>query len=228
MVARSTVINSLLERFAEPRYLEIGVNKGETFFSVPLTTRKVAVDPEFLFDFAAHAADEPNSEYHQVTSDIYFADIVEPTRQFDVIYLDGLHTFDQTLRDFIHAVDHLSPSGVIVVDDVQPNSYHASLKSMEEAYGIKAWLGSDDWSWMGDVYRLVFFIQSYYSRFSLRVIEDNHGQAVIWRKPRRSTELLPLTVAETASVPFEATIFNKAAMARKPFVEILAEIGAGP
>ena len=43
-----------------------------------------------------------------------------PDAQFDVIYLDGLHTVEQTLRDLLNALPHLQPQGVIVIDDVRP------------------------------------------------------------------------------------------------------------
>lgn len=64
-------INTLLESLgSNSRYLEIGVETGQTFFSISATF-KTAVDPILLFDIQAAEADHPDSEYLQISSDHY-------------------------------------------------------------------------------------------------------------------------------------------------------------
>ena len=123
---RHRAVNRLLSLYDQPRYLEIGVARGDTFDKVnaPL---KVAVDPKFRFDHVEAQRANPGTTYHDVTSDEYFGKHVEATEKFDVIYLDGLHTFEQTLRDLNNALEHLEPHGVILIDDVRPHTYLASL-----------------------------------------------------------------------------------------------------
>jgi hypothetical protein len=85
-------LRTILALFAEPSNLEIGVNTGETFFAVD-AVRKVAVDPRFQFDVDAAREREPRSEFFEVESDVYFGEFIRPDEIFDVIYLDGHHTF---------------------------------------------------------------------------------------------------------------------------------------
>jgi hypothetical protein len=39
--------------------------------------------------------------------------------------------------------------------------------------------------WMGDVYRLVFFVETFCQQYSYCTVNNNHGQLVLWREPRR-------------------------------------------
>ncbi len=62
----------------------------------------------------------------RTTSDEYFArpDPLGATdgRPFDLAFIDGLHLFEYSLRDFIHAEQHSRYGSVIVFDDVLPRS----------------------------------------------------------------------------------------------------------
>lgn len=178
-ISRSEAINRLLSLSIAPRtYLEIGVRRGETFHAV-CSERKIAVDPKFIIK-----AREPESSYHEITSDDFFSD---NTEQFDLIFLDGMHTFEQTLRDLLNAIVYLKPRGVVVIDDVRPSSYAAALHSEARAQELKKALGIDDGgAWMGDVFRLVFFIETFLQAFSYATIRETHGVLVLWKKPRGS------------------------------------------
>lgn len=220
-VTRKRAVQGLLKLFPEPSYLEIGVNEGATFTKVK-ARRKVAVDPAFLFDVPEAAAAHPGSEFHEITSDEYFGTVVDPDERFDVIYLDGLHTFEQTLRDFTNAVHHLAPHGAIVIDDVCPVSYLASLPDRENYFRVRDFLEVTDKSWMGDVYRLVFFVETFYQHMSYATIADNHGQAVIWRE--RRTEVPHRMVRDTGELTFEEFVLGRDHMNLMPYRDILARV----
>ena len=112
---RAAVLRPFTRLYDDARYLEVGVRNANTFNRVQEAGFKVAVDPVFAFDVEAARRDNPRHEYHEITSDEYFATAVEPDQQFDLIYLDGLHVHEQTLRDLMNALHHLQPQGVIVV-----------------------------------------------------------------------------------------------------------------
>jgi hypothetical protein len=191
-VTRNRVVQSVLDLFDAPDYLEIGVNKGMTFNALKAAT-KVAVDPKFLFDFNAVAAEVPGTSFHETTSDDFFGRIAARGAGFDVIYLDGLHTAEQTIRDLINAISFLKPNGVIIIDDVFPCSYVASLPDRHETRVIRKATGDTLGAWMGDVYRLVFFVETFCQQFNYCTVNNNHGQLVMWREPRESVPLRTLT-----------------------------------
>jgi hypothetical protein len=214
---RHKVVQPFLDCFDTPDYLEVGVARGLTFHAVT-AARKTAVDPHFRFDVDKHAG--PGIAYHEVTSDEYFGAIIEPSRRFDVIYLDGLHTFEQTLRDLMSAQLFLAERGVIVIDDVWPNSFAAACSTLEANQTLRRKLAIESPAWMGDVFRLLYFIDSFMQQFTCRIVCDNFGQAVLWRQARGAvTERRVLDVALTG---YEDLLLG-GAFDGEPLADILAD-----
>lgn len=221
---RFTVNQRLLDLYPSPAYLEIGVQEGLTFHRLD-AARKVAVDPTFVFDVDAARRDNPAAAYHQMPSDDYFATRRAFDERFDVIFIDGLHTFDQTLRDLLNAVSCLKPGGVIIVDDVMPASYAASLPSFEESVHLRQLLGDAYPAWMGDVYRLVFFIRDYMTAFDYATIAENHGQTVLWPAIREHT-VPPRSVEAIARLEYLQSVTEREAFNLRPFAAIEAAVRA--
>ena len=221
MVSRAEVVNRMTGLFARPRYLEIGVAAGETFLNVSAAT-KVAVDPNFNLDVAAYA--NSTQIFYETTSDEYFSKHNDPQDKFDVVYIDGLHTFEQTLRDFTNAMESLSPNGIVVIDDVLPTSYAAALSSQLDAMLVKQATDDDDNSWMGDTYKLVYFIHAFFPSLRLRTVNDNHGQAVVWRTPRAAADFQTYSIQEICSLEFLDVIKNQACFGMAALDKIVTEI----
>lgn len=219
-VSRREVVQAFLDLFEAPAYLEVGVFQGETF-SPLRAARKVAVDPSFPPGVAERLEREPATEVHRAPSDAYFGGLCRSDR-FDVIYLDGLHTFEQTLRDLLNAVLLLRHPGVIVVDDVLPDSYAASLREMRRAGQLRQRHPSANGNWMGDVYRLVFFVDSFLQQFRYRMVADNHGQLVIWRA--RRPEVADRRVEWVARAAWEDIVTDEATQRRMPLAGIVEEV----
>jgi hypothetical protein len=178
-MAKAQQINDLLRSFErDTNYLELGVQEGITFDAVD-SARKTAVDPRFLFT----AANDQVKTYQEVSSDAFFSSIPKDER-FDVVFIDGLHTFEQTLRDFINTTSFLADDGYILIDDVKPSSYAASLRDSGQAQRLKLAIGEKSGSWMGDVFRLVYFIDSFFQQFSFQLIDPADCKLVVWRAPR--------------------------------------------
>jgi hypothetical protein len=81
-----------------------------------------------------------------------------------------------------------------------------------------------DTSWMGDVYKLVFFVETFFQQFSYATILNNHGQLVLWRQRRAR-------VVPRANDVFSRLQFFHCATARPvfrmmPFEQILALVKA--
>jgi hypothetical protein len=177
---RAERINALARLLNAKRYLEIGVAFGETFFDVNIPF-KTAVDPFFRFDYQARA--DKQTQFFQVPSDEFFKQ-AEPST-FDIIFLDGLHTYEQTTRDFLNSLRLAHHKTIWLMDDTVPNDVFSANPNQEKCYLLRKKLGGDDWAWMGDVYKCVFFIDRAMPFFDFRTF-GGHGQTVVWRsnKPR--------------------------------------------
>lgn len=227
-ITRATVVQRFLDLFDEPTYLEIGVNRGSTFHEVR-AAKKVAVDPSFLF-MESEREKSSAVEYHEITSDEYFSVSAASDLSFDVIFIDGLHTFDQTLRDLLNAVLLIKRTGVIIVDDVIPNSYDASLADFSEIIKLRqnsdelGTLWVSDGSWMGDVYKVPFFVDAFMQQMSFATVSENHGQTVIWRKTRATANLPQPSFERVSRLDFRDTILSRKAFKLKSIDVIANEV----
>jgi hypothetical protein len=178
------VVNAFTALHPRARYLEVGVWAGDTFLAVE-AGRKVAVDIDFKLDLEAARREQPHTAFHRMPSDAYFGG-PGAGEVFDVILLDGLHTFEQTLRDLLNAAERLQHRGVIIIDDLLPTDELAALPSLDELQRRRdagePWRGH----WMGDVYRLGVFVDSFMPSWTWRAVGGEMGQLVMWRQPRAS------------------------------------------
>jgi SAM-dependent methyltransferase len=122
--SRTEVINKLLRRFNRPTtYLEIGVRDPEDNFVKISSEQKFSVDPGF--EVQENKADFP------CTSDVFFRRLKSREwkgvpDQFDLIFIDGLHTAEQADRDIANSLEILAEGGFIVMHDCNPpTEWHA-------------------------------------------------------------------------------------------------------
>ncbi|MGV6850271.1 MAG: class I SAM-dependent methyltransferase [Marinibacterium sp.] len=165
------------------RYLEIGVFKGETFVPFQCAS-KDAVDPEFRFDTDTAAAD--GTRFFQQTSDAFFRD---PARdgeaKYDLVFIDGLHTYEQTLRDLMNVLLHTHDRSLILIDDTFPSDVFSAEPDQGRAYQHRKRTGSKDLRWHGDVYKLVYFIHDFLPTLSYATIRGaGNPQTLVWRQRR--------------------------------------------
>jgi hypothetical protein len=182
MTVASDRINQLLGLTNGNSYLEVGVEQGHTFHAVT-AGNKVAVDPRFLFDVDASMRDFPHCEYHETTSDRYFEKL-GPGREFDLIFLDGMHTYEQTYRDFNSALMHLAPRGIIVMDDTFPKDVYSSHRSMEMALQLRREYAEARPGWHGDTFKAVILIATFNPLIDYCTIAGNGQkcQTFLWRR----------------------------------------------
>ncbi len=219
---RSDVVQSVLDLFTRPRYLEIGVNEGKTFHQIK-AFEKVGVDPEYLFDVPTARIEHPENTYVVKTSDEYFYHVFGKRKPFDVVFIDGLHCFDQVLRDFINSCELLSAGGVVIIDDVMPRDFISSLPSIDMMFAMRRAQGSPDATWMGDVYKLIFFISAFMPAFSYATVEENHGQTLCWREARPVT---PRPIKAIVDLDFTHVTLEKGIMNFMPHQKIIESIVA--
>jgi hypothetical protein len=104
-----------------------------------------------------------------MTSDAYFA--ANPEARFDVIFIDGLHLYDQVRRDLVNALAALNPGGWIALHDSFPRDW------LEEHVPQIVTSG-----WTGDGWKVAFELLET-EGVDFRLVAIDHGVLVV--KPLR-------------------------------------------
>jgi len=222
MMNRLEIVSSLLSKFDQPRYLEIGVGDIQNFGAV-VAHKKVGVFPRLPEKFNEVERRAESETVFSDSSDHFFSQTSQ-SDVFDVIFIDGHHTFDQSLRDTLNATEHLSQNGVIVVDDVVPSSYYAAIPDLAISRAVRNALGVNDKSWMGDVYKLPFFIAAYLQPFSYVTVEDSHGVLLLWRQQREEHQIRRLSPAEIGALDFSQTVLQREMFNFCPWAAVLERL----
>jgi hypothetical protein len=207
-VTRIDVIRAALAAVDGRRYLEIGVKDGECFDAVEAAT-KVAVDPRFAFRPPLGARlrtafrASSGTLYFGTTSDGFFAGPARRLAPFDVVFVDGLHTYEQAYRDIVNALGVLRREGVVVVHDCNPASAAAAAPTLDEAASTDGFNGE----WNGDVYRAIVRLRT---RDDLRVSVLDVDQGVGIVRNGVPAERLDLTVTEVDGLGYGAFARDRA------------------
>jgi hypothetical protein len=133
-----------LHRRLRPRtYLEIGVDAGRSLALALPETLAIGVDPAPCLEVELQA----NARVLAESSDSFFAHH-DVTGMFggvgiDLAFVDGLHLFEQVLRDLANVGCHLAPGGCVVIHDTLPyNRVMVQRRRTTE-------------KWSGDVWKVV-------------------------------------------------------------------------
>jgi len=76
-------------------------------------------------------------KYHKLYEDksyIILPKLLEKKNEYDLIFIDGWHTFDYTLLDFFYANLLLRKGGIIVIDDAYHQGVNKCLKYLDSNY----------------------------------------------------------------------------------------------
>jgi hypothetical protein len=113
-----------LQRFHETlrpeHYLEIGVDEGTTLALARPPTLAIGVDPQPRLG----ATFQAQTRLFFETSDDFFATSqlrsLLGEKQLGLVFIDGLHVFEQSLLDFINAERFCGPRSVVLFHDTIP------------------------------------------------------------------------------------------------------------
>jgi len=129
--SRTTLIQYLQQTFKFQDYLEIGCGDNQSFLE--LSGSKIFRKAECV--------DPTRGGTHRMTSDAYFSSILEHNRvnnipnntSFDIIFVDGLHSADQSYRDVLHSLALIRPGGIVMMHDCNPrqNSFQIPYEGKE-------------------------------------------------------------------------------------------------
>jgi hypothetical protein len=171
-------INALAKILRAERYLEIGVYRGETFRDVDIVDR-TAVDPNFLFDTTE--LENQHTHFFKQTSDDFFAS--QPLgAPYDIAFIDGLHTFEQLVRDLSNALLRTHENSVLILDDTVPNDVYSTLPTVASTYRHRVAAGDLDTSWHGDVFKIIYYIHDFWPGLNYRtIVGSGNPQTLVWK-----------------------------------------------
>ncbi len=125
---RIALVNLLCATKLDGNYLEIGCQGNTLFDAVPMIN-KTGVDPTA-------------GGTHRKFSDDFFK---SNKTYFDVIFIDGLHVYDQVHRDVANAIRFLKPGGWVAMHDMLPlNAIQEHVPNISPG------------PWSGDVWKVAF------------------------------------------------------------------------
>ncbi len=139
-------------------YLEIGVCKNEVFNTIPLEIKnKIGVDPV-------------EGGTHRMESDEFFS---QNSKIFDVIFIDGLHTYEQCQKDCINSLKFLRDDGIIFLHDLLPkNSFEAAVPRKQTR-------------WTGDVWKVAAEL-TFSENLKFRIANIDNGVGILKKKKNYS------------------------------------------
>ncbi len=158
---RVTVTSLLLTEKRSTRYLEIGC-AGNDLFDAVMADEKIGVDPR-------------RGGTHRMTSDAFFS--TYDGEAFDVVFIDGLHLYQQVRRDLDGALRVLKPGGWIAIHDMLPRDWLEEHVPQIRTRG-----------WTGDGWKVAFELLAS-PDVEFRMLAIDHGVVVV--KPLHDRPVIP-------------------------------------
>jgi Methyltransferase domain len=209
-VNRIKIVQQALDERTKPVYLEIGVSNGVSFRCIA-ADEKIAVDPALrlsarsrkLADAKAHA-----THYFETTSNAFFASQTAflAQRGIDVALIDGLHSYEQVVRDVENTLRYLRDDGVIVLHDCNPATASIGFPatSYDDFLAHKRWrrlLSRIFLPWSGDVWKAIVHLRSTRDDLQIAVLKSDFGIGVIRKGPPESR--LSYSAAQIEALDYE-------------------------
>ena len=174
-----------LHRRLRPRgYFEVGVFRGHSLSMAACPAVGIDPAPQVQVDLG------PNARVVQLPSDAFFALEPEALRDLvpqplDLALIDGLHHWEQALRDVRNVWPWMSHGGLIVLDDVLPREQaEAGPKPVTAA-------------WAGDVWKVVDILRA--AHVPLTLVDTQPTGCALVATHVRAPEFA--AVAPTADLP---------------------------
>mgnify|MGYP001269169041 FL=1 len=192
-IFRWDLIQFLINKYDYKTYLEIGCDKDQSFSKIEIPY-KVGVDPI-------------SGGTIRKTSDDFFKTNKE---KFDIIFIDGLHHYEQVIIDIDNALNILNDNGHILVHDCLPRTIAHQA--------IPRYRGS----WNGDVWKSIVELRT---RKNLEVVtcEIDFGVGIIQKK--ENSKILNLKIDNFKNLKFKDYFHrNKEFMNVISYDEVLKKI----
>ncbi len=156
-MTRSELINLIIKKSNYKSYLEVGVNIPEApgwNFGTINAEIKNSVDPE-----------KKARATYLMTSDEFFDKTIKI--KYDVIFIDGLHIFEQAYRDITNSLKWLNENGTIIVHDCNPVLEITQRRKRASE------------TWHGDVWKAILKLRMEEPDVTIYTVDTDQGCTVI-------------------------------------------------
>jgi len=167
---RIDLIQHIIEKKNYKNYLEIGCHSNEVFDKICI--EKIGVDPV------------SGGNYRGFSDDFFKKNKIN----FDCIFIDGLHEYDQVKRDIVNSIKVLNRNGMIILHDCLPPSINHQRVPRTR------------YSWNGDVWKAIVEIRTWEHVDTYTVLADQ-GLGVI--KYKKNTNKLDLNNISFKNLKFK-------------------------
>tara|TARA_B100000767_G_scaffold114440_1_gene109161 strand:+ start:276 stop:971 length:696 start_codon:yes stop_codon:yes gene_type:complete len=150
---RFEIIQNIIEFKRYKSYLEIGCDRNQSFSNINIDKR-VGVDPV-------------EGGTHKMTSDEFF---LNNRDKFDIIFIDGLHQYEQVIKDVKNSLNCLTKNGIILLHDCLPRTLWNQIYPR---------INSD---WNGDVWKAIVECRTYENIDTYTCIADRGIGVIVPRK----------------------------------------------
>jgi hypothetical protein len=125
--------------------------------------------------------------------------------------VDGLHQYEQAIKDILCAYSHVREGGFIVVHDCNPRSENAAARAPVPS----------EREWNGDVWKAIYDLRQNYPEIPYVVLDVDQGLGIIRKRNNRTYE--PMYRAEYIPLPFgELARRRKELLQLTPVTDIFA------
>ena len=157
---RWDMIEYLIKKNNYKKYLEIGCDQNQLFSRINIQN-KVGVDPA-------------SGGNVRETSDNFFE---KNKDMFDIIFIDGLHIYEQVKKDILNSIKYLNDEGVILIHDCLPDSM---AKQAVPRYKLQ---------WNGDVWKAIVDLRR---NIDLEIFTCEIDQGIGIIKKNKNTSILKI------------------------------------
>ena len=174
--SRYEIIQETIKRKNYKSYLEIGCDQDELFSKI-IIEKKIGVDPA-------------SGGTIRDTSDNFFK---KNNKKFDIIFIDGLHEYDQVKKDINNSLSFLNDNGVIFLHDCMPGGF--IYQAVPRARG----------AWNGDVWKNIVEMRTK-TDVDTYVIHADQGIGMILKRTNRN--LLKLEISNFKKLKYKDFFYN--------------------
>ena len=176
---RIKIIQKLINKVRAKTYLEIGVAGGNCFLKIRAPT-KIGVDPEFSIEKDDKKVIKIlknkynfSNKYFNMTSDEFFKTKAENLliSGLDIVFIDGFHSYEQSLKDVQNSLKYLKKKGFIILHDCNPinKKIATPFKERDGVGGL----------WSGDVWKTIVHLRSTHKDLNIFVVDCDFGVEII-------------------------------------------------